>query len=81
MSRISGGMSRSAQRFSALAHALEVSVGPHALPGFLQLPDHPQGVVIFAHGSGSGRFSPRNNFVARSLREALRPMRQPGVKV
>jgi predicted phosphoribosyltransferase/pimeloyl-ACP methyl ester carboxylesterase len=49
---------------------MEVIVGPHALPGFLGLPDHPKGIVIFAHGSGSGRFSPRNNFVARSLREA-----------
>jgi putative phosphoribosyl transferase len=31
------------------------------------VPDHPVGVVAFAHGSGSGRFSPRNQFVARHL--------------
>jgi predicted phosphoribosyltransferase/pimeloyl-ACP methyl ester carboxylesterase len=48
----------------------EVSVGPRALPGFLGLPDCPKGVVIFVHGSGSGRFSPRNNYVARALRDA-----------
>jgi putative phosphoribosyl transferase len=29
----------------------------------------PHGVVVFAHGSGSGRFSPRNNPVARHLQQ------------
>lgn len=38
-----------------------------ALDGLLGLPEHPQGVIAFAHGSGSGRFSPRNQFVARYL--------------
>lgn len=52
------------------AHTIEVIVGPHALPGFLGLPDRPAGIIVFAHGSGSGRFSPRNNYVARSLGEA-----------
>jgi putative phosphoribosyl transferase len=28
-----------------------------------------QGIVLFAHGSGSGRLSPRNNFVAHALRD------------
>jgi putative phosphoribosyl transferase len=37
------------------------------LEGFLGVPESPLGVVLFAHGSGSGRFSPRNNFVARQL--------------
>jgi putative phosphoribosyl transferase len=40
------------------------------LQGILGLPSHAQGVVVFAHGSGSGRFSPRNNFVARVLQNA-----------
>ena len=35
----------------------------------LGIPENAQGVVLFAHGSGSGRFSPRNQFVARVLRE------------
>lgn len=39
------------------------------LDGILELPEGAQGVVLFAHGSGSGRFSPRNQFVARSLRK------------
>jgi dienelactone hydrolase len=40
------------------------------LAGELALPPAPQGLVLFAHGSGSGRHSPRNQFVARRLREA-----------
>jgi putative phosphoribosyl transferase len=40
------------------------------LVGDLELPDHPVGIVLFAHGSGSGRLSPRNRWVASRLREA-----------
>jgi len=36
----------------------------------LELPDKPCGTVIFSHGSGSGRHSPRNRYVAQVLREA-----------
>jgi putative phosphoribosyl transferase len=38
--------------------------------GTLTIPPNTTGVVVFAHGSGSGRASPRNQFVARSLQEA-----------
>ena len=38
-----------------------------ALEGLLGLPPGTRSVIVFAHGSGSGRFSPRNNFVARHL--------------
>jgi dienelactone hydrolase len=41
-----------------------------ALEGELAVPDKARGVVIFAHGSGSSRHSPRNQFVARALRDA-----------
>ena len=37
------------------------------LQGFLGVPQSAKGVVLFAHGSGSGRFSPRNQFVAHHL--------------
>jgi putative phosphoribosyl transferase len=47
----------------------EVAVGPYGLQGVLGVPSHTDGLVIFAHGSGSGRMSPRNNFVAAGLRE------------
>ena len=40
------------------------------LEGFLNIPKHPSGVVLFAHGSGSSRYSPRNQFVARVLHDA-----------
>ena len=40
------------------------------MDGMLELPDAALGVVLFAHGSGSSRFSPRNNYVARMLHEA-----------
>ncbi|MDN5942962.1 MAG: alpha/beta hydrolase [Nitrospira sp.] len=39
------------------------------LDGRLGIPLSPHGIVVFAHGSGSGRFSPRNNFVARYLQQ------------
>jgi pimeloyl-ACP methyl ester carboxylesterase len=40
------------------------------LEGELELPSNALGLVLFAHGSGSSRHSPRNQFVARTLREA-----------
>ena len=39
------------------------------LEGMLGIPGGGQGLVLFAHGSGSSRFSPRNNYVARVLRD------------
>ena len=41
-----------------------------ALVATLSIPDHATGVVLFAHGSGSSRFSPRNRFVAGVLQKA-----------
>src|SRR6516162_4296938 len=46
---------------------VEIPVGRRKLSGILRVPAGAQGVVAFAHGSGSGRFSPRNQFVAGSL--------------
>jgi putative phosphoribosyl transferase len=47
-----------------------VRVGAVELAGDLVPPAPGRGVVLFAHGSGSGRLSPRNNFVARELERA-----------
>jgi pimeloyl-ACP methyl ester carboxylesterase len=44
-----------------------ISAGDVTLEGALELPAQPAGVVVFSHGSGSGRFSPRNQFVAAEL--------------
>ncbi|HUL50078.1 MAG TPA: alpha/beta fold hydrolase [Gemmatimonadales bacterium] len=40
------------------------------LPGTLCLPDNAERLVLFAHGSGSSRLSPRNQFVAEALQQA-----------
>lgn len=48
----------------------DVEIGAMRLPGTLGVPGGSPGIVLFAHGSGSSRLSPRNNFVARELREA-----------
>jgi dienelactone hydrolase len=47
-----------------------VSIGPIGLKGLLTVPSNAIGLVIFAHGSGSGRLSPRNNYVAQRLSSA-----------
>jgi dienelactone hydrolase len=49
---------------------VRVPAGPVTLEGNLSVPDAAVGTVLFAHGSGSSRFSPRNRYVARLLNEA-----------
>src|SRR3712207_3266124 len=49
---------------------VRVPAGPVTLEGNLSVPDDAQGVVLFAHGSGSGRHSPRNRYVSGALRES-----------
>jgi putative phosphoribosyl transferase len=49
---------------------IQISIGSMSLSGDLNIPDGAQGVVLFAHGSGSGRHSPRNRYVAKVLQEA-----------
>ena len=50
--------------------AVGIPAGPVELAGNLCVPEEAGGVVLFAHGSGSGRHSPRNRHVARVLGEA-----------
>src|SRR5437016_14377920 len=49
---------------------VQIRSGPVQLRGDLNIPATAQGVVLFAHGSGSSRHSPRNQYVARVIREA-----------
>src|SRR6516164_1400706 len=49
---------------------VRVAAGPVALEGNLGVPEGAGGVVLFAHGSGSGRHSPRNRHVAGNLQAA-----------
>jgi putative phosphoribosyl transferase len=48
---------------------VQIPADAGVLEGMLELPANARGVVLFAHGSGSSRMSPRNNFVAENLRE------------
>jgi putative phosphoribosyl transferase len=61
-----------AARASTSAREREVVIPAdrRRLMGILGVPEDARGVVVFAHGSGSGRFSPRNQAVAQDLREA-----------
>ncbi len=47
-----------------------VRIAPVGLEGLLALPEPANGIVLFAHGSGSSRFSPRNTYVAEALQSA-----------
>jgi dienelactone hydrolase len=49
---------------------VRVRSGKVDLDGTLAIPRNPEGVILFAHGSGSSRFSPRNQAVARTLQRA-----------
>jgi putative phosphoribosyl transferase len=52
---------------STLVH---IPAGRATIEGMLEIPEHAKGLVLFAHGSGSSRHSPRNNYVAGVLRKA-----------
>ena len=49
---------------------IEIAAGEVRLPGDLTIPPAPRGAVVFAHGSGSSRLSPRNRSVAGTIVEA-----------
>ena len=54
----------------AAAPAVAIPAGRATLEGVLELPQAAAGIVVFSHGSGSGRHSPRNRYVAGELRRA-----------
>ena len=49
---------------------VHIPIGGQFVEGMLAVPEDARAVVLFAHGSGSGRLSPRNNYVASELRKA-----------
>ena len=49
---------------------VQIQAGPAALSGNLSIPERATALVLFVHGSGSSRHSPRNQFVARTLNNA-----------
>ncbi|MBA4053575.1 MAG: hydrolase [Marivirga sp.] len=50
-----------------MSEILKLKIDDVSLEGELAIPDDASGLIIFSHGSGSSRFSPRNNFVAQYL--------------
>ena len=56
-----------AATFVSSERPVSIGLAKATLEGDLGLPPHPCGIVLFAHGSGSSRHSPRNRFVAETL--------------
>ena len=54
----------------SVARSVRIPAGDGHLDGELDIPAGAPGVVLFAHGSGSSCHSPRNQFVARVIRES-----------
>jgi putative phosphoribosyl transferase len=48
---------------------VSITSGSKVLEGNLSIPDKASGIVLFVHGSGSSRFSPRNKYVAQTLQD------------
>jgi len=63
-------MRQTSQTATARSRPEQIPSGEVLLEGELVVPSGARGVVLFAHGSGSSRHSPRNQFVARTIREA-----------
>lgn len=57
------------KRTKTVANLVKIPADSLELEGMLEIPANAGGIVIFAHGSGSSRLSPRNNFVAKVMRE------------
>jgi putative phosphoribosyl transferase len=49
---------------------VQIETDTVVLEGDLHIPERAEGIVVFVHGSGSSRYSPRNQFVAEVIREA-----------
>jgi dienelactone hydrolase len=61
-------MSQASEQYDA-GELVHVEVDSARIEGNLSIPAGAEGIVLFAHGAGSSRQSPRNNFVAEALRE------------
>jgi putative phosphoribosyl transferase len=63
-------MMTAAVQHAARSELVRIATDSVKMEGMLELPEDAAGIVLFAHGSGSSRLSPRNNYVAGVLREA-----------
>jgi putative phosphoribosyl transferase len=55
---------------SVKSHDVEIAIADVVLHGILAIPDRARAIIVFAHGAGSSRLSPRNQYVAATLQEA-----------
>ncbi len=53
-----------------MTNNVTIKINDIALEGIMAIPSNPAGIIIFVHGSGSGRHSPRNNFVSETLQKS-----------
>lgn len=58
-------------QYKVLKRTIQIKHASIELTGELMIPPEARGIVLFAHGSGSGRHSPRNQFVAQKLSEGM----------
>ena len=70
LDQVATASTRATKPQGARTHKRQVAIPPLALPGDLTVPPNPRGIVLFAHGSGSSRLSPRNTYVAEKLNAA-----------
>ena len=63
-------MSMNDTNIGLLSPEIKIETGKIALDGYLTVPRNARGIVLFAHGSGSSRKSPRNQYTARELNNA-----------
>jgi putative phosphoribosyl transferase len=54
-----------------MVHPIRVAIGDRWLDGDLDVAERPRGLILFAHGSGSSRHSPRNRYVANGFATLL----------
>ena len=67
LAQVSDGSTTPARADTTRTHKRQVAIPPLGLPGDLTVPPEPRGIILFAHGSGSSRRSPRNTYVAEKL--------------
>ena len=67
LNQVPSGAARKSQK--GQTHKRQVTIPPLALIGDLSVPPNPRGIIVFAHGSGSSRLSPRNTYVAAKLND------------
>jgi hypothetical protein len=63
-------LSKLTKKWKGVERDVNIGAGNVALPGHLCVPDGARGIVVFVHGSGSSRLSPRNQYVANALNNA-----------